>query len=172
MKLGILQKPPTAYMLVKGSTPLAIEAVHLTSPVRLVRVSRYIPCCFAESGGDSKSKKRKRGHDPHASSCQLSLRPSNGAWHKGAASAPAGVQSAPETLDVGKLKQGQQVTIVACNCSNMAAVVSDYAIAQQLEKACQTICLLMFVCSPSTARLCPNRPMGALGCRRLILTEL
>ena len=114
--------------------PLVMEAVHLISPVRLAEVCRHIPGCFAESGGGSNSKKRKRGHDSHVSGCQLSLRPSHGAWHKGAMSAPAGAQSAPETLDVGKLKKGQQVTIVVCKSNNKTVVGMVRAVVQQLEE--------------------------------------
>ena len=101
---------------IRRQYPLVTEAVHLISPVRSAEVCRRIPGCFAESGGGSKSKKRKRGHDSHASGCELSLRPSHGAWHKGAVSAPVEEQPAPETLDVNKLKKGQQVTNVVCKC--------------------------------------------------------
>ena len=64
------------------------------------------------SVGESKgtgSKKRKRGHAESAPGLQLSLRASLGGWHKSATPAPAGATPAPETLDLDRLKKGQQV---------------------------------------------------------------
>ena len=60
----------------------------------------------------SGSKKRKRGHADSAPGLQLSLRASHGGWHKSATSAPAGATPAPESLDLNKLKKGQQVGFV------------------------------------------------------------
>ncbi len=59
--------------------------------------------------GEKPSKKRKRGQADSVAGLHLSLRPSHGAWRKAATSAPAGATSAPETLDVDRLKKGQQV---------------------------------------------------------------
>lgn len=67
------------------------------------------------SAGESEgtgSKKRKRGHAESAPGLQLSLRASHGGWHKSATSAPAGATPAPETLDLARLKKGQQVGLV------------------------------------------------------------
>ena len=122
--------------------PLVTEAVHLISPVRSAEVCRRILGCFAESGGGSKSKKRKRGHDLHASGCQLSLRPSHGAWHKGAVSAPVEEQPAPETLDVNKLKKGQQVTDVVRKSNNKGASMCLCSSTAAKRAHVQTICLL------------------------------
>ena len=68
----------------------------------------HFPCVAGKEGGNS-SKKRKRGQAESASGLHLSLRPSHGAWRKAATSAPAGATSAPETLDLERLKKGQQV---------------------------------------------------------------
>ena len=73
---------------------------------RLTRLNKVL---FAGQKGGQASKKRKRGQTEAGSGLQLSLRPSHGAWRKAATPAPAGATSAPETLDVGRLKKGQQV---------------------------------------------------------------
>ena len=67
--------------------------------------------CAGESN-DAGSRKRKRGHAESAPSLQLSLRASQGGWHKSATSAPAGATPAPETLHLDKLKKGQQVGVM------------------------------------------------------------
>lgn len=63
----------------------------------------------AGKDGEKSDRKRKRGQSEPAGGLQLSLRPSHGAWHKSVTSAPAEATSAPETLDVERLKKGQQV---------------------------------------------------------------
>ena len=64
----------------------------------------------AGKDGEQASKKRKRGQSDSAGMLQLSLRPSHGAWQHAATSAPSRATSSPETLDVGRLKKGQQVS--------------------------------------------------------------
>ncbi len=61
---------------------------------------------------DERSKKRKRDHAVSEPGLQLSLRASHGGWHKSATSAPAGASPSPETLDLDKLKKGQQVSFL------------------------------------------------------------
>lgn len=75
-----------------------------------VSLSWHLDCKSSVAGNDGEQagKKRKRGQSDSAPMLQLSLRPSHGAWQK-ATSAPAGAMSAPETLDIGRLKKGQQV---------------------------------------------------------------